>query len=243
MKTTISLLFLAAASCCAQTTVGNSLWPDQRYHMDKINKSDVLKTAQAVYDVPNKSYKDTAKLVHLKSSIYDDQGAMAQCLHDQALHVYSFAAVDVYLHNKAQNSPMSVWVWKPLRDSDHEMVQGMVGKRHLAANNLDWEADPANILDTHANGIVVQSQYDQPIPQRVLREVKILPEVCKDMDIKFLVSDYVTSRPDPFLAITTTELLREGKLWIIDVWDEPGFTEKPQPPTILGMILAWLPKL
>lgn len=85
-------------------------------------------------------------------------------------------------------------------------------------------ADPLRYQQSDTIGIVDPVQYAGELP---IRAMERMASILADMpDAVFLVSDYETKRPDPFLAVTTRRLLAAGKLWVIERWDEPGFDDQ-----------------
>lgn len=135
-----------------------------------------------------------------------DEARLLQIIFDQELKVYDPAKVDAYLYREALKQGAQVrWVWKPMRSKDLESAK--------AASYRQFDA-----------GYVAGAQYAKPLPLRVLAGVK---EILERMpDAVFLVSDFEVVRPDPFLAVTSKKLIEQGKLWIINCWDEPGFEDK-----------------
>jgi hypothetical protein len=150
------------------------------------------------------AYLKLAKSIQLESPS-TDEAEVLQTIYDHHFRVYDFDKVDNYLYRQAlkQGTRMR-WVWKPMRDVDLRQLQN--------------QGQPPS-----ASGIVYSKLYGQRIPARVLEDAKCVLDDVKDA--VFLVSDYEVVKPDPFLAITTPKLLAEGKLWIVDRWDEPGFDD------------------
>jgi hypothetical protein len=150
------------------------------------------------------SYLALAKEVKLESPS-SDEAQMLNTIFDHEFHVYSFDKVDNYLYRQAlSHGTQMKWGWKPMRAADLKEVQSI-----------------GNVPVT--NGVVFTKLYAQRVPTRILEDVKcVLDEVPNAV---FLVSDFESVKPDPFLAVTTPKLLSEGKLWIVDRWDEPGFDD------------------
>ena len=150
-----------------------------------------------------RTYLKLASLVGLISPA-TDEARMLDYIFESGTKVYDFALVDKYLYNKALKEGTQVrWVWKPLREKDRSAI--------------------GNSRDSRTAGLMFPKQYGHAVPERVLAHVAGILE--KLPDAVFLVSDYEVIKPDPFLAITTEKLLGEGKIWIVDVWAEPGFTD------------------
>jgi hypothetical protein len=149
------------------------------------------------------AYLKLAKEVKLDSAPVDE-AQMLQTIHDHHFRVYDFDKVDNYLYRQALKMGTRVrWVWKPAREADLKQVQS------------------AGYSNT--KGIVYGKLYAQRIPGRILEDLRcVLAEMPEAI---MLVSDFEAVKPDPFLAITTPKLLAEGKLWIVDRWDEPGFED------------------
>lgn len=151
------------------------------------------------------------------ASAVTDNAQMAQAIHDAELKIYTFAKVDDYLYRKGISTsathPHSLfehWVWTPLRQRDEEALQ--------KTERLNEHAD--------AIGYVSTAQYTRAVPERVLADIENLID-CAPLDTIFFVSDYRAVNPDPFLAVATPKMLAAGMMYIVDVWDEPGFTENP----------------
>lgn len=145
------------------------------------------------------------------SSAGTDQARMLQAIHDAHLHAFPYAKVDDYLYRKALHQGANVrWVWEPVRDSDSKAA--------------------ANYAGQTASGYVVTSQYSREIPDRILADIERMMD-CAPEDTIFLASDYKVVNPDPFLAVTTPKMLAAGVIFIVDSWDEPGFTEKDEQPS------------
>lgn len=168
-------------------------------------------------------YRKLAREINLDSPALEE-AAMLEFLHKHEISVYDYDKVDNYLYHQAlaQGANMR-WVWEPLRDVDRE-------------RSIDGSSRFVTGM-----GIVYAKKYARAVPQRILERVAT---VIKDSEADraecgecfglseqpiFLISDYEVQRPDPFLAISTANLLQQGKIFIIDCWDEPGFTEKAKP--------------
>lgn len=157
-------------------------------------------------DLAPAGYVKLAKSVGLETPA--EEAEVLEAISDAGLGVYSFAKVDDYLYRQALKLGARYrWVWKP------------VGAE--AATQIGFTRK-----EDHA-GVVMATAYQRDVPVRVLQEIAKL-KGCLAEAI-FLVSDYEVVKPDPFLAITTKALLDQGKIWIVDQWDEPGFTEKAEP--------------
>jgi hypothetical protein len=150
------------------------------------------------------SYVKLAGEIGMQSASVDE-AKLADAINQLGLSVYDFSQVDDYLLNKAHAvGPNVEWGWKPLRHKDLEKFAG--GDIHSYADTTSY---------------VFRSVYGNEVPTRVLLEAKAILE--RFPDAVFMISDYETIKPDPFLAVTSIDLLSNGKLWIIDRWDEPNF--------------------
>lgn len=154
------------------------------------------------------SYLKLAKAINLESPS-TDEAQILQTIYSDHLRVYDFDKVDNYLYRQALTMGARMrWVWKPMREVDLKTVQDLGARGTMGPST---------------SGIVFSKLYGQKIPERILADAKcVLDEVPGAV---FLVSDFEAVKPDPFLAITTPKLLAEGKLWIVDRWDEPGFQD------------------
>jgi hypothetical protein len=146
------------------------------------------------------AYVALAKAIKMDSPSADE-AQMLQVIHDHHFRVYDYTKVDNYLYRQAlkQGSRMR-WVWKPMRQAD---------------------VKAASSVASTPSGYVYAKLYGRRVPQPILEDAKCVLD--KVEDAVFLVSDFEAVQPDPFLAVSTPKLLSEGKLWIIDRWDEPGF--------------------
>ncbi len=156
-------------------------------------------------------YQQIAMSIGLNPSPILDEAHLLDAIHDVGLHVYDFDKVDQYLYRKALRQKANTrWVWKPLREADSALT-GL------------------NVSRPDTVGIVFPAQYAHAVPLRVLESAASILE--KVPGARFLVSDYEVINPDPFLAVTTEKLLRAGKIFIIERWDEPGYDEESKPLT------------
>jgi hypothetical protein len=136
-----------------------------------------------------------------------DEARMLQAIHDAHLHVYDFHNVDGYLYRQALKHGSNYrWVWEPMREKDMKAAQENSGQY------------------ANAGYVYGSKQYDREIPDRVLADVERLLD-CAPAETMLLVSDFRAVNPDPFLAITTPRMLAAGKIFIVEQWDEPGFTD------------------
>lgn len=158
------------------------------------------------------SYARLAKSVGLDPSVTSDEALITDAIAKLGLHVYKFSLVDDYLYNKAiATSKNTRWVWKPMRASD---------LKHFTEYGISQDAESVD-----QTGVIDYLQYSRKLPIEVLTTVHDF--LAEMPEVNFLVSDYATVKPDPFLAVTTPRLMSTGKIWIIQVWDEPTFIENP----------------
>lgn len=159
-------------------------------------------------DIPPASYIKLAKSIEFDGAAVDE-AKLVDLLHRHFIKIYDFAKVDDYLFRQAQRQGANArWVWKPMRTKDNTILAGTSSKF--------WNTPPGV-------GFVLNEIYAHKIPGRVLETAScILSELP---DALLLVSDYAVIKPDPFLAVTTKKLLEAGKVWIVDVWDEPSFVD------------------
>ncbi len=161
-----------------------------------------------VSEIPTAAYMRSAKSIGLDSPAIAE-AKLAEIIVNHGFAIYDYANVDNYLYHEAlkQGTQMR-WVWKPLRDADmkpaaQEAWSTWDGMGRISANSI----------------------YARAIPERVLGKVECL--LTEMPDAIFMVSDYEVQRPDPFLAVTTPKMLSAHRIFIVDQWDEPGFTDKP----------------
>lgn len=190
-------------------------WTSNRTDIEQRKLKNPLPTLQQVrltarsLDNPEpvaSEYLDLAKQIELHSAATDAL-RLESAIYDLDLKVYPFESVDDYLYNQAlkQNAYMR-WVWKPLREKDQKVFEG-----HHNEMGVGFGFLAGDVMYTH------------PVPSRVLRTVANI--LAKLPQAKFLVSDYEAFKPDPFLAVTTETLMEAGKLYIVDMWDEPGYSD------------------
>ncbi len=149
------------------------------------------------------AYLTLARSIKLDSAATDEI-RITDAIRTLEMTVYDAHLVDEYLADKASAiNPWARWCWKPMRESDSTALSG-VGATATAICN---------------------SVYAQRVPAPTLAKVRDFLEAIPDAVM--LISDYEVKKPDPFLAVTTKRLLQEGKVWIIDCWDEPGFGVVP----------------
>lgn len=164
------------------------------------------------------AYMKLAMRIKLESAGIDEARVL-DALHQLDMKTYDYDRVDEYLYRQALKQGTQVrWVWKPMRDSDMESIK----------------TSSSFGVVTQGFGMLFYKLYGKAIPARVLNTAETI--LAKVPDALFLVSDYEVLRPDPFLAVTTKKLIDENKLWIIDVWAEPGFGEQV-PEMKIGPIL------
>lgn len=163
-------------------------------------------------------YLKLAFKVGLQSAATDEV-RLLEAIYSLGLKTHDFAKVDEYLYRKAlddkaiNDKATTRWAWKPLRESDQKVTNDAI---NLAA----WRR-PAVVSNNM--GQLSFDLYARTIPARVLENIASV--LARLPDAVFVVSDYEAVKPDPFLAVSTRKLLVEGKLWIIDVWAEPGFSD------------------
>lgn len=156
-------------------------------------------------ELPPADYVPLAKSAGIDGPVIE-QARMLEMIHNLELHVYDWKRVDEYLYRQALRQGTLVrWVWKPVRTPDIEKVA------------------PMSLLTKEGVGMVDAKLYARPLPVRILKRIKEIE--CEMPDAVFLVSDYEVVKPDPFLAISTKSLLDAGKIWIVEQWQEPGFSE------------------
>lgn len=187
----------------------HSVGPETRKDDGKgLTHAELLATAYHPASAPA-HYLEVAREIGLDPSPITDEAALLQAITENGLHVFDYAKVDDYLYRQAlKQSARTRWVWKPMRKKDSEALKGEMSQMFPNA------------------GYVFNAQYAQRLPERILEEVKLLMNCAPDAS--FLVSDYEVVRPDPFLAVTTPQLLAAGKVFIIDQWDEPGFSDSTE---------------
>jgi hypothetical protein len=64
--------------------------------------------------------------------------------------------------------------------------------------------------------------YEREVPLHALQKIDRVEAEFPEAPISFWVSDYKVERPDPFLMMKVCQ--NETARWVIDVWDEPGWS-------------------
>jgi len=203
------------------TTTGGAVWCDQisgcvisdpwretrRPILPTPTISSVLKTAKLVSleGQPAGHYLRAAKAVGFESPA-TDEAELLGAIKTHGLPVYDFAKVDEYLYNQAlQMKAYTRWVWKPMRKED------------LAVTGAERRQDGA--------GIIYPTVYAKAVPERVLEDIACLVDDAADLKLVFLVSDFEVLKFYSNDSATTEKLLGEGKIFIVEQWDEPGFND------------------
>jgi hypothetical protein len=153
------------------------------------------------------AYLKLAKSIGLDSAA-TDEARMLDAIHNLELNVYDAGAVENYLVGQARKLSTAQHgveiAWEPMRPKDSNLISGIARRT----------AGSMRILNT---------SYPHAIPERVITNAARLLE-CEP-DVMFLISNYEAVKPDPFMAVTTPRLLETGKVFIVDQWDEPGFSD------------------
>lgn len=167
-------------------------------------------------------YIELARAMGVRPSA--EEADLMVALRDLGYPVYDFEKVDEYLYRQALKQGTNVrWVWK---------AANLSAEKRLSEEGGTWRDRPGV-------GLVFNGMYKHRVPMATMTKMRDL--AAKVPDAVFLISDYEVILPDPFLAVTTMDLLSANKIWIIDQWDEPGFGEAPKPvvvPTFAPRIIA-----
>lgn len=203
----------SSGSCMSLTTAPVAL----RKHNPHPATIQSVKASAALLDhavLAPASYSTLSTSIGLNPSVTSDEARITDAIAKLGLHVYTFSLVDDYLYSKAIEHGKNIrWVWKAMRDADLKAMAGLQSYPVIDAESVDQ------------TGVMDPMQYARRLPVSVLENVKnFLGEVP---DANFFISDYVSVKPDPFLMVTTPRLFAAGKIWVIQVWDEPGFLESP----------------
>jgi len=181
----------------------------QKPRLPNFTKAQLLASVHIIpaASIAGPEYMKVAKAISLKSAA-TDESQMGELLNRHGFKIFDFDKVDTYLYNKAlQQKAGTRWVWKPLRTRDHDWLQNT----GLTYRQFDGFGYVDNVKYVHA------------IPEKTLDKIACL--IDEMPEALFLVSDYEVIKPDPFLAVTTADMLEAHRLFIIDMWDEPGFGE------------------
>jgi hypothetical protein len=147
------------------------------------------------------------KLAH-DLGVPTDEASILEAIEHNQLEVFDYQRVDAYLYNQALKEGAKVrWVWKPARQMDE--------KKLISHTGASLGGDIQNV------GYLYGKVYTKRVPMQVMATMKAVLDCVPDA--LFLISDFEVPKPDPFLAVTTPPLLEDGKIWIVQVWNEPGF--------------------
>jgi hypothetical protein len=174
--------------------------------------ASVLKSAKLVSleGQPDQHYLRAAKAIKFESPA-TDEAELLEAIQTHGLPLYDSKKVDEYLYNQALHMKAHTqWVWKPMRNEDSNVPSVSYGS-------------------TTQGTRIYPAVYDKAVPERVLEDVACLISDAADLNLIFLVSDFEVIKPDPFLAVSTEKLLRQGKIFIVEQWDEPGFNDGRSP--------------
>lgn len=153
------------------------------------------------------AYVKLATSIGLHSSA-TDEARVLDAIEDLGLTVFDWNKVNNFLtHQAFLQGSKTRWVWTGMREADIEVMR----KSNQNGQVIDQV------------GFMLPSQYDKRIPARVLARVAEILE--KVPDAVFLCSDFAVLKPDPFLAITTARLMEQHKIWIIEQWQEPTWSD------------------
>lgn len=164
----------------------------------------VLKLVQK--EIPPADYLEVAASIGATGVV--EEGQILRAIDSLGLADFDGPAVNRYLTWQASLKNQR-WIWRPLRANDAAKVSG---RNYWATASVD------------------PTLYARAVPVNVLAHVKAIAERIPNAIV--LVSDYATIKPDPFLAITTEALLRDGRVWIVAEWDEPGFESAGSAPEL-----------
>lgn len=152
--------------------------------------------------LPEEAYLQLAAELGLDSPAIEE-AKLLKVLHEEAVGIFNYEKVDTYLQQMAQKQgARTYWVWKPLRSKDRDKFSGPLG-----------------------GGAVRYSPkvYQHAVPLPILMTIKKIAD--KMPEAVFFCSDYEVQRPDPFIGVSTQALFIEGKIWVIERFNEPGFRE------------------
>lgn len=134
---------------------------------------------------------------------------------EESIKLYDYNQVSAWMTGKRRQAKAWPWCWRPLRKKD--IITGYHWGYDEWHNKLSdgfydskkWSCRP----------------YERLVPLHALEKVARIEAKFGDR-VKFLVSDYPASDPDPFImvrpAMSDSGTEAEYNL-IFDVWDEPGF--------------------
>lgn len=129
-------------------------------------------------------------------------------LQKEEITVYPLTQVAAYLDEvvkktkRESGSGKLVWLWKPLRQIDMQIMQA------LGISYTSW---------SEQNGAILGTPYNRAIPAESIGLIQRIAAAYPQ--VSFLVNDYEVQRPDPFLAVVGPGI----PVTVIDYWDEPEF--------------------
>ena len=115
---------------------------------------------------------------------------------------YSLPTVEQFLHEHCP--ARKEWKWYPVTSYDEKRRDAMYSATFKEGGHFTLRI------------------YSEKIPFPVLNKIDVLTN-SSTAPLIFMVNHYDAPHPDPFLAVATCAMMREGKVIVIDHWDEPTF--------------------
>jgi len=153
------------------------------------------------------NYSSLAKEIGFKPSVLVRE-QLSLFLYENGIARFNYKEVKAWLKSKRIEAGKDFWCWCPLREED--VVDHQWGK---------WKKDGSYRKEYCA-------PYDKIIPLQAMNLIKKIQDVFQE-DVCFFVSDYPSVVPDPFLMVRTRgneDIKGNDHLFVIAMWDEPGFT-------------------
>jgi hypothetical protein len=151
----------------------------------------------------------------------------AAVLEKLGLPVYDNETVWKYMTHLAKTEGNGTgWRWRPLRERDRFNGQFGTSERDYKA---DLQVSTGYYYNNDGRGELAVL-YSHIIPLHAVQKIAMVEAAVQNQGLspRFFVSDYATKaegRPDPFLmaVIPNPNLRSKEGMFVIDVWDEPGF--------------------
>lgn len=133
----------------------------------------------------------------------------------ELIKLYNYEQVQTWLIAKKEEAKAKNWCWRSLRERD-------------VVTSYSWGWDDEN--SGWGDGFYSSKDwncrpYERLVPAHALEKVAKIEAKFGDR-VKFFVSDFASSNPDPFIMVRPAMSIsgEEAEYYMIfDVWDEPGF--------------------
>lgn len=194
--------------------------------MDTLVASEVKVSAEEKATV--KTYAELASGLGIKSAALFEARFKVFAA-EEGIPIYDYGKVHAFMTAKAK-ADGKIWCWKPLREVDELNLWnspdrkewprgcGFFMERTFLGFGYEFLMFGEYEINRDNHGIPSRALYQRAVPLPVLITVDKIEKHFKGEAI-FLVSDYVSPNPDPFLAVFSGL----SPLFVVERWDEPSF--------------------